>query len=129
MKVLVCGSRDYINHAAVEREFKKLPRGTIIVHGACPTGADHLAEKLAMKYGFSIRRYPADWDGELEATGSAKAAGPKRNAKMIRDEHQNGSEPIDLCLAFTINLERSRGTKDCATRAGKAGIKVQVVGN
>ena len=120
MKVLVCGSRDWTNGAAIEREFKKLPTGTIIVHGACPTGADALAEKLAMKYGFPIRRYPADWENE------GKSAGPKRNARMVREEHRNG-EPIALGLAFTSDLQRSRGTRDCVERARKAGIKVEVV--
>lgn len=120
MKVLVTGSRDWADEKAIEREFKKLPAGTIIVHGACPTGADAIADKLAMKFGFPIRRYPADWDAE------GKSAGPKRNAKMVRDEHRNG-EPISLGLAFTLDLQRSRGTKDCVERARKAGIKVEVI--
>jgi hypothetical protein len=80
-----------------------------------------------MKFGFQIRRYPADWDGELAATGSAKAAGPKRNSKMIREEHPDkDGVPIHMGLAFTLDLSRSRGTKDCTERARKAGIKVEV---
>lgn len=126
MKVLVCGSRDWADVKVIEREFKKLPAGTTIIHGACPTGADAIADKLAMKLGFKIKRYPADWDGELAATGSAKAAGPKRNSKMIREEHRGG-EPINFGLAFTSDLSRSRGTKDCVERAKKAGIKVEIV--
>lgn len=121
MKILVTGSRDWSDEKAIEREFKKLPQGTIIVHGACPTGADAMAEKLAKKYGFPIRRYPAEW--ELEG----KSAGPKRNAKMIREEHRSG-DPIHQALAFTVDLSRSRGTKDCVERARKAGIKVTVLG-
>ena len=128
MKVLVTGSRDYTNEKAIERELAKLPAGTIIVHGACPTGADAIADKMAMKLGFKIRRYPADWDGERAATGSPKAAGPKRNAKLIRDEHPDkDGVPFDLGLAFTVDMTRSRGTKDCAERARKAGIKVEVI--
>ena len=83
MKVLVTGSRDWNDAAAIEREFKKLPPGTVIVHGACPTGADALADKLAMKHGFPIRRYPADWEGK------GKSAGPCRNSQMIRSEHSD----------------------------------------
>lgn len=120
MKVLVTGSRDYKNEKAIEREFRKLPQGTVIVHGACPTGADAIAEKLAKKFGFPIRRYPADWEAE------GKSAGPKRNSKMIREEHKGG-DPISLGLAFTLDLSRSRGTKDCVERARKAGIKVEVI--
>jgi len=120
LKVLVCGSREWEDKKAIEREFKALPQGTIIIHGACPTGADALADTTAMKFGFQLRRYPADWDSH------GKSAGPQRNAQMIREEHRKG-EPIDLVLAFTADLERSRGTKDCVGRAKKAGIKVQVV--
>lgn len=128
MKVLVTGSRDWSDAKAIEREFAKLPAGTIIVHGHCPTGADAMADKLAMKMGFPIRRYPADWDGERAATGSPVAAGPKRNARMIREEHPDkDGKPIDKGLAFTLDLARSRGTKNCVERARKAGIKVEIV--
>ena len=121
MKVLVTGSRDWNDAAAIEREFKKLPPGTVIVHGACPTGADALADKLAMKHGFPIRRYPADWEGK------GKSAGPCRNSQMIRSEHSDkDGVPIALGLAFTKDLERSRGTRDCVTKARSAGIKVEV---
>lgn len=120
MKVLVCGSRDWNNIQSIEKEFKKLPQGSIIIHGACPTGADAIAEKLAMKYGFPIRRYAADWDKE------GKSAGPKRNSKMIKSEHVGG-DPITIGLAFTHDLVRSRGTKDCVEKARKAGIKMMVI--
>ena len=127
MKVLVTGSRDWADPEAIEREFRKLPQGTIIIHGACPTGADALADKIAMKMGFKIRRYPADWNAELAATGSARAAGPKRNARMIKDEHPDkDGKPIDFGLAFTRDMSRSRGTKNCVERARSAGIKVEV---
>ena len=121
MKILVCGSRDWADEKAIERELRKLPPGTTIVHGACPTGADALADKWAMKLGLQIRRYPADWETE------GKAAGPKRNAAMVRTEHRSG-DPVTFALAFTTDISRSRGTKDCVERARKAGIRVQVVG-
>lgn len=125
MKVLVCGSRDWANKAAIVRELKKLPVGTTIIHGACPTGADALVDKVARVMGFPVRAYPADWEGEKERTGSEKAAGPKRNAQMIREEHVQG-DPIAFVLAFSPDLARSRGTKDCTDRARRAGIRVEV---
>lgn len=125
MKVLVCGSRDWTDRKAIEREFAKLPKGTIIIHGAHWEGADALADATAMKYGFQIRRYPADWNDPT--LPNKKAAGPIRNAKMIREEHPDkDGVPISMGLAFTVDMSRSRGTKDCTERARKAGIKVEV---
>jgi hypothetical protein len=120
MKVLVTGSRNWINRDAIRRELKKLPSGTTIIHGACPTGADAIADSIALELGLQVRSYPADWDHE------GKAAGPIRNARMVREEHKKG-DPIDLVLAFTEDMLRSRGTKDCASRAQKAGIKVLII--
>lgn len=125
MKVLVTGSRDWKNEAAIAREFAKLPKGTIIIHGHHWEGADQIADKLAMKFGFQIRRYPADWNDPT--LPNKKAAGPIRNARMIREEHPDkDGEPIAFGLAFTVDMSRSRGTKDCTERARKAGIKVEV---
>ena len=42
MKVLVCGSRKWLEQKPIERELRKLPPGTIVVHGAC-RGADNIA--------------------------------------------------------------------------------------
>ncbi len=126
MKVLVTGSRDWTDRKAIERELRKLPAGTIIVHGACPTGADAIADEIARKLGFEVRPYPADWD-EAERQGNRNSAGPIRNSKMLRDEHPDkDGVPFDLCLGFTLNLDRSRGTRDCVRKARKAGIKTDV---
>lgn len=126
MKVLVTGSRDWTDEKAIERELKKLPAGSTIVHGACPTGADMLADKVAMKLGLKIRRYPADWNDPT--LPNPKAAGPIRNARMVREEHPDKEGvPFDFGLAFTLDLNRARGTKDCTLRARKAGIRVEVI--
>jgi hypothetical protein len=120
-KVLVTGSRDWKDEKAIERELKKLPQGTVIIHGACPTGADALADKIAMKLGFKLRRYPADWENK------GKSAGPIRNSAMIKAEHSDDEGvPIAKALAFTPDLDRSRGTRDCVRKVRSAGIKVEV---
>ena len=118
MKVLVCGSKDWTDAGAIEREFKKLPAGSTIVHGAGP-GAEAIADKLAMKYGFSIKRYSVEED-------DGKSSSSNRNSVMIRSEHVSGN-PINLGLAFTSDLSRSRVAKDCVERAKKAGIKVNII--
>jgi len=131
MKVLVTGGRDYMNRDRIRQVFEKLAakyKRVIVVHGDCPTGADHIADELAKEFGFEVRPYPADWD-RAEAEGHRNSAGPKRNSTMIREEHPDkDGTPIDLCLAFTTDLKRSRGTKDCFQKAGAAGIKGLVFG-
>ena len=120
MKVLVCGSKDWSDEKVIEGEFRKLPSGTIIIHGASGKGADMIADKLAMKYGFGIRRYQMD-DQDPKSTESI------RNSRMIKTEHVSG-DPIHLGLVFTRDLSRSRGAKDVVERAKKAGIKMVVIG-
>lgn len=128
MKILVCGSRNWGNRKAIQRELAKLPQGTIIIHGACPTGADKMVDEEARKRGFEVRPYPADWDAYRDSA-NPKAAGPARNSQMIREEHpdKNGV-PISFGLAFAEDLKRARGTTDLVTKAGKAGIKMTVLG-
>jgi hypothetical protein len=122
MKVLVTGSREWADEKAIEREFKKLPPGTTIVHGATPVGAEALADKWAMKMGFLIRRYPAIESDEEDA---GKVT-PRRNVRVLREEHRTG-DPIALGLAFTQDLARSREARHLVDKARAAGIRVQVV--
>jgi len=128
VKVLVTGARDWANRAAVRRELSKLQRGpeTILVHGACPTGADAIADEIGREFGFTVRPYPADWD-EAERRGNRNSAGPVRNSDMIRKEHPDkDGVPFDFGLSFSTNLDRDRGTRDCTTKARKAGIRMDV---
>jgi hypothetical protein len=119
MKVLVTGSREWANEEIIRRELSTLPAGTIIVHGACPWGADKIADRVARELGFKVREYEARW-----RSYSRGFAGHARNDRMIREEHRT-EEPIDLCLAFPTFL--CRGTLDCLWRAEKAGIPTKVV--
>ncbi len=119
MKVLVCGGREWLNVGAIERELRKLPPGTIIVHGHCPSGADRMADQVARELGFEVRRYPADW------TTHGKAAGPIRNSEMLTKEHRL-EEPIDKGLAFHENLERSKGTRDMVKKLRAKFIPTEV---
>lgn len=134
MKILVCGSRDWTNVNIIRRELEKYSSLIVpgeeektIIHGAA-TGADSIAGAVGTQLGFCVRSYPAPCD-EYRARGNPRAAGPVRNSEMLRKEHPDfDGIPIDLCLAFTKNLERSRGTKDMVLKARKAGIKTIVIG-
>ena len=107
MRILITGSRDWDDDAAIwealaltdAREWHTL------VSGACPTGADRIAEHVAETFRWTVERHPADWS-------RGRGAGPERNAHMV-------SLGADLCLAFIKNNSRgASGTADMAEAAG-----------
>jgi YspA, cpYpsA-related SLOG family len=109
MRILVTGSRDWnlLTCLATVLQIVAADSGVLIVHGACPTGADALADAWAREHGIPVERHPADW-GRY-----GKAAGPRRNAEMV-------AAGANACLAFIRN--ESRGASHCAALAEAAGI-------
>lgn len=104
MKILVTGSRDWTDARRIEFEiFRALYEAkcpyheAVLMHGACPTGADALADEYARATGMHRVLYPADWD-------------------MVHDSP-------DICLAFIRN--GSRGASMTADLASKAGIETR----
>ena len=112
MKVLVCGSRNWLSQMVIERELSKLPPGSIIVHGAC-RGADNIAGFVGKTLGFEVRAYPAQW-GEY-----GQRAGPLRNQQMLDEEHLP-DEPIEQLLAFHEKRTLGVGTADMVWRSRSA---------
>jgi len=54
----------------------------VLVTGACPRGADAIAERIARERGWPVEAHPARWreeDGRLD-----RAAGRRRNAAMAQ---------------------------------------------
>lgn len=84
----------------------------MIIHGACPKGADKLVDKEADRAGFDILSFPADWSLGF-------SAGPIRNQRMI-DE----GKP-DFAYFFWDGV--SAGTSDCLKRVIKARIPYTIV--
>ena len=109
MKVLVCGDRNWDNIEAIARELKKLPEGTVIVHGAA-RGADTIAGLVAEEIGFVIEAYPADWNKY------GKGAGHIRNKQMLDEGKPK------IVFAFHSDIGSSKGTKNMVEQANKAGI-------
>lgn len=119
MRILITGSRDWDNPAVIYNalceqyhcwEHEDCGDPYTVVSGACPTGADNLAEQIAMTMGWAVERHPADWDG------LGKRAGFVRNAEMV----ELGA---DICLAFIKN--ESKGASMTARLAEEAGIPVK----
>lgn len=127
-RLLVTGSRDWTDQLAIVKALwdahAELSPGTItLVHGACPTGADHIADMVWSTNQHPVERHPA------ERYGRWPACGPIRNKAMV-------DLGADLCLAF-INpctsrrcvrrdVHDSHGAAHCVTLAIKAGIPVRV---
>lgn len=119
-KVLITGGRDWSDEAAVRKELAALPAGSILVHGACPRGADAIADSIARDIGFEIRRYPADWNRH------GRAAGMIRNGDMIKAEHPD-ADGCNIQVAFAFPTVSSRGTWDCVRKLRKAGVRVFII--
>lgn len=118
-RVIVFGSRDWedpkdrFDKGSVSHVLSAfVGYSTIVVHGACPTGADALASRWVRDSEEVFARkeepHPADW------TKHGKAAGPIRNQEMV-------DAGAHLALGF-IRGTGSRGSEDMLRRLRKAGV-------
>lgn len=110
MKVIVCGGRDFRSPAQVWQELDRLHtemRFTALMQGGA-TGVDAFAREWATRKP-EVHRYvcKADWEQ------SGRAAGPKRNAKMLEWKP-------DAVIAFP----GGRGTANMINQATAAGVRV-----
>lgn len=128
-RILIFGSRDWVDsdaladavmdwlHDDFERNrpdvsWPEYRDQVVIVHGACPTGADAFAEEFAEIKGFKTERHPADWGKH------GKAAGPIRNREMAAADADVGIGGWD---------GKSPGTKNMICEAVMHGIPVRIV--
>ena len=118
-RVLVTGSRTWDDENTIRQAFGEIvqlhgPENVTVVHGACPAGADRLADDIARAWaGMTVERHPANWrpGGVFN-----RRAGFERNAHMV-------NLGADICLAFI--RDRSAGATHCAALAEQAGIPVR----
>lgn len=99
--ILVCGSRGWDDSALLAAVLHGVyNEGDTIRHGACPSGADYMADLWARMLGYPVDPMPAEW----ERYGK-KQAGPIRNAAMAVKQPKPR-----LCVAFLASKEWSPGT-------------------
>ncbi|MFI6496874.1 DUF2493 domain-containing protein [Nonomuraea typhae] len=138
-RVLVTGSRSWTDegviHDALSGLHFKHGSPITLVHGACPRGADAIADywaELRNSGEFTpviVERHPADWDAPCgpvcrtshrrrrdDGSSYCPMAGLVRNQRMV-------DLGADVALAFIV--DNSRGTADLIRRAEKAGIPVR----
>jgi hypothetical protein len=109
-RVLVTGSRTWTDEEAIADVLTGHwhDGNALLVTGACPRGADEIAERIWRSRGGLVERHPADW-----TTG--RDAGMRRNAAMV----ELGA---DVCLAFI--RDGSPSATHAAHLAEQAGIPV-----
>lgn len=105
MKVIACGSRNWIDKDRITYILENLPANTIIIEGGA-RGADAICRIVAKKLEFETITENAEWEKY------GKVAGPIRNRAMI-DKYQ----PIDQVIAFHNDIDNSKGTKDMVNYA------------
>lgn len=129
-RILVTGSRSWTDEIRMRKAFARAYKDLgkpdldqiVIVHGACPKGADRLATKIAKDLGLEVEKHPAKWEG-------GKGAGYARNQEMV-------DLGADYCLAFIrkclgnactrLDEHGTHGAVHCSTQARKAGIKTRI---
>lgn len=136
-RILVTGSRDWTDvttiGAAIEQAIIDSGAATfLVVHGACPSGADwhadHYARWMRGKgVAIDVERHPAQGHPDQDF-GPWPGAGPRRNAHMV-------GLGADLCVAFIGRCTSPRcrkpgphpshGATGCAALAEAAGIPVR----
>ena len=109
MRILVTGSRDWPSEPLIQQALMNWwlendqPYDVTLVSGACPTGADAMAERVALTQGWTVELHPANWDRY------GKRAGFVRNEQMVE------SKP-DVCLAFIYNKSKGATMTDLMAR-------------
>ncbi len=106
-RVLVCGSRDWTDEAAIRRVLSELAPGSVVIHGAY-RGADTIADRVARSLGLTVDPYPADWS-------RGPSGGPRRNALMLAKGRP------EVIYAFHFGGD---GTADMLRRGRRAGIPI-----
>jgi hypothetical protein len=129
-RILITGSRTWTDTGVIREALAAVwhPEAVLVV-GACPQGADLLAEQCWTHWGGTVERHPANWTGPCRqgcrpghrrvrrGRSTCPTAGYARNHEMI----ESGA---DICLAFI--RARSPGASHCACWAELAGIETVV---
>lgn len=115
-RVIIAGGRDFNDYPLLKAKCdniladKTATHRIIVVSGAAK-GADSLGEQYAREKGYTVERYPADWNTH------GRAAGPIRNAQMANS--------ADALIAFWDG--QSKGTKSMINIAKTKGLGVRVI--
>jgi hypothetical protein len=113
MKVIIAGSRGFSNFQLLYTKCEEIleTQSDIEIVSGTAKGADKLGEHYASLKGYSVARFPADWDKH------GKAAGFLRNKEM--------AEYANMLIAFWDG--ESKGTKHMIDLAQSNGLEIHIV--
>ncbi len=112
-RVIIAGGRDFDNYPALAKAMDQLlvnVTDEIVIVCGMAKGADRLGEQYGKERGYSIRYFPADWDGQ------GRRAGFLRNEEMANN--------ADALVAFWDG--QSHGTKHMIETAQKYKLDIRV---
>jgi hypothetical protein len=110
-RIIVCGSRKWLDRERIADRLFDCPTDATIVHGNAK-GADRIAHQEAQKLGLLVEPHPAEWERY------GKRAGIIRNEEMA-------ALGAELCIAFWDGS--SVGTRHMMGAAAARGIPVETV--
>lgn len=122
--VIVTGSRDWTDADAVYRRLSRYPKTSILIHGACPTGADRIADQVAREHRWTVLPVP------FFAASPSDPRNDNRNAILIALgkaflSTAQGRKHYDVTVeAFPPTVSRPSGTHNCMRLAREAGLPV-----
>jgi hypothetical protein len=141
-RILVTGSRawsdeeallDALAHAVVTGLWHH--ENVVVAHGACPAGADAMAEQICHARGIRTEPHPADWEAPCRPECPRGHRGTRHDGSTWCPSagHYRNQHMVDLgahaCVAAFQPGAINAGTSDCVRRAIAAGIPVTACGD
>lgn len=128
--VLVSGSRKWTDFASLGETLTE-QNPLVILHGACPTGADQFAARWASNRGIQVVGAPAPWK-------IGRRAGPQRNAFLLEltaalanhwfEEVEGGEEHVSPTpVLVAAPLPGGSGTQDMLRIARRECFEIVLV--
>ena len=112
-KVIIAGSREFLDYKLLIEKcdhYLQNQNNIEVVSGAAK-GADTLGERYAVKKGYALKTFPANWDFY------GKSAGYRRNEEM--------AEYADALILFWDGM--SKGSKHMLDTAREKNLKIKIV--
>lgn len=97
MKVIIAGGRDFKDYNKLKQvcDYHLQNTTDIEIVSGTANGADKLGERYGVDHNYTVKRFPADWDG------NGKSAGYIRNKQM--------AEYADYLIAFWDGVSKGTG--------------------